>query len=211
MPESPHAMQFDDYEQQHKAASLGMWGFLATEVLFFGGLFTGYTVYRVTYPAAFAEGSRHLYMWIGATNTAVLLISSFFVALAIHAATSGERKAIVRYLILTVLLGVTFLGFKTLEYYLDYRARVIPHFNFNAAEYTQPKHAELFFIFYFIMTALHAIHVTVGVCVLIVMAVLAARGHFTPDRHNGLEMAGLYWHFVDIVWIFLLPLLYLIS
>ncbi len=211
MPEPTHAFQFDDADQQREAAGLGMWTFLITEVLFFGGLFTGYTVYRVSYPYAFAEASHHLFEWIGVTNTAVLLISSMLVALAVGAARRGDRRRLVLFLVGAALLGCAFLGLKSLEYFLDFREGIVPGPLFDGAPFADPPHSELFFVFYFFMTGLHAIHVTIGIGVLTGVAVLGWRGRYTGGNSNGVEVAGLYWHFVDIVWIFLLPLLYLIK
>jgi cytochrome c oxidase subunit III len=211
MSEARHAFQFDDLPQQREAAGLGMWTFLITEVLFFGGLFTGYTVYRITYPRAFAAASNHLFMWIGAVNTAVLLISSLTMALAVHAAEHRRRRALVGFIVATIALGCLFLSFKGVEYTLDIREHLVPGSHFAASAFADPRHAQLFYVFYFFMTGLHAIHVTAGLGVLVVLAVLAARGRFTQGNPNAVEMVGLYWHFVDIVWIFLLPLLYLIT
>ena len=203
------AEQFDDLEQQHHAAELGMWVFLATEVLFFGGLFTGYTVYRIAYPEAFFEASHHLYMWIGAVNTGVLLISSLTMALAVHAATEGARRTTLAWLAATAALGLAFLAIKAVEYRLDYLDGLVPGAAFT---YTgpYPEHVELFMTLYFVMTGLHALHMVIGVACLAVLALTVTRMK-TPDRlATPIEMTGLYWHFVDIVWIFLFPLLYLL-
>ena len=207
-----HAFQFDDAEQQREAAGLGMWTFIITEVLFFGGLFTGYTIYRLLYPVAFAEASNHLFRWIGAGNTAVLLTSSLTMALAAQAAERGARRRVAGFLLVTVLLGCIFLGLKGLEYTLDVREGLVPGAGFAAGEFADPAHSQLFYLFYWIMTGLHALHVTIGIGVLAVLAVMARRGRFgAGDNPNAVEMAGLYWHFVDVVWLFLLPLLYLIT
>ena len=188
-----------------------MWTFLATEVLFFGALFNGYIVYRILYPRAWAEASAHLYMWIGATNTVVLLLSSLTLALAVHAAAAGERRRIPPLLLVTVLLGATFLVLKVFEYHLDFRDHLVPGPHYHAEGITDPRHSQLFMVFYFIMTGLHALHVLIGVGLLAVMFALSVRGRFTPHDHNPLEVSGLYWHFVDVVWIFLFPLLYLVK
>jgi cytochrome c oxidase subunit 3 len=211
MAEVSPAMQFEDLDQQREAAGLGMWTFLVTEVMFFGGLFVGYTVYRMAYPDAFREASHHLYMWIGAINTAVLLASSLTMALAVHAAATGRRRRLVGFLAATTALGVLFLVFKGVEYALDWHDRLIPGPAFDAAKFASPARAELFYTFYFIMTGLHAVHVTIGVGVLAMLTILARLGRFTPQNYNTVEMSGLYWHFVDIVWIFLFPLLYLMG
>ena len=208
---SPLAHQFEDLEQQHEAASLGMWIFLATEVMFFGGLFAGYTIYRNLYPPGFEAGSHMLNVTIGAINTAVLICSSLTMALAVRAAQMGKRNALVTFLILTTALGLAFVLIKlTLEWRHDYLEGLAPGLNFTFAG-PDAKSLELFFCFYFIMTGVHALHMMVGVGVLSVLLVQAWKGHFGPNHFNAVETAGLYWHFVDIVWIFLFPLLYLIG
>jgi len=198
---------FDDAQQQSHAVTLGMWTFLITEVMLFGGIFTGYTVYRLNYPYAFAQGSEHLKMWLGTANTAVLLGSSLTMALAVRAAAAGRDRLTARFLALTVVLGLGFLGIKGTEWALEFREHLFPGPGFHAGTFADPMHSEMFFVFYFVMTALHALHMTVGLCVLVTFAVLARRGRAT---HDAVEVAGLYWHFVDVVWIFLFPLLYLI-
>jgi cytochrome c oxidase subunit III len=205
------AHQFEDLDQQHEAASLGMWIFLATEVMFFGGLFAGYAIYRNLYLPGFSAGSHMLNVTIGAINTAVLICSSLTMALAVRAAQLGKRNSLVAFLILTILLGLAFVIFKlTLEWRHDYLEGFAPGLNFTFAG-PNAKSVELFFCFYFAMTGVHALHMVLGVGVLAVLLLLAWRGHFGPDRFNAVEAAGLYWHFVDIIWIFLFPLLYLIG
>jgi cytochrome c oxidase subunit 3 len=205
------AHQFEDLEQQHEAASLGMWIFLATEVMFFGGIFAGYTIYRNLYLPGFEAGSHMLNVTIGAVNTAVLICSSLTMALAVRAAQMGKRNALVTFLILTIALGLAFVIIKlTLEWRHDYLEGFAPGLNFTFAG-ANAKSVELFFCFYFIMTGVHALHMVVGVGVLGVLLIQAWKGHFGPDHFNAVEGAGLYWHFVDIVWIFLFPLLYLIG
>lgn len=205
------AEQFDDREQQHEAASFGMWIFLATEVMFFGGLFASYTIFRNSYYSAFAAGSHHLVVKFGATNTAVLILSSLTMALAVHAAQTGKRRALVGFLVATLVLGLTFLGIKWFfEWTPDYQEGWAPGLNWTVAG-AESGHIELFMFFYFMMTGVHALHMIVGIGMLTVLIALASRGHFPPERPNAVEMAGLYWHFVDIIWIFLFPLLYLIG
>jgi cytochrome c oxidase subunit 3 len=204
------AHQFDDYEQQQEAATMGMWLFLATEILFFGGLFLGYTVYRGMYPAAYGEASRHLDIVLGTINTAVLLCSSLTMAMAIHEAQLGNRRMIILFLIITMILGATFLGIKFYEYYQKYVEHLIPGAGF-VWEGPDSTHASLFFIFYFVMTGMHALHMIIGLGVMTVMVVLSARGKFNSIYYSPLELGGLYWHFVDIVWVFLFPLLYLVE
>jgi cytochrome c oxidase subunit 3 len=204
------AHHFDDLEQQHAAASLGMWIFLITEIMFFGGLFVGYTVYRWQYPLAFANASHHVDLWLGALNTAVLLASSLTMALAVYYAQSGKRRAVVVFLILTMLLGSVFLGVKAVEYHHKYVDRLIPGPAFSM-EGSLTRESQLFFVFYFVMTGMHALHMVVGIGLLATIAVMAGRGRFTREHYAPVEISGLYWHFVDIVWIFLFPLLYLID
>jgi cytochrome c oxidase subunit 3 len=210
------AHQFDDLAQQHEASTLGMWAFLATEVMFFGGALTGYAVYRASYPDAFGAASR-LEMWhVGAFNTAVLLVSSLTMALAVHAAQVGERKMIVKWLMATIFFGAVFLGVKAFEYNHLFHEHLVPGPDFGKGTHfwpDDPHHgpAQIFYSFYFAMTGLHALHMVIGIGVILFVAWQAWRGRFSPEYHNPVEMTGLYWHFVDIVWIFLYPLLYLID
>jgi cytochrome c oxidase subunit III len=221
------AHHFDDSDQQFEAASLGMWVFLATEVLFFGGLFAGYSLYRYWYPAEFELGSHQLDFWLGTTNTAVLLTSSLTMALAVHAAQTNDRSGLVRFLTATIVLGSVFLGIKSYEYYHKFEERLVPGRSFSLSEAhvhqtnvgprgdaTEtniiPRHVELFFSFYFAMTGVHAAHMVIGIAVLFVLLAAARRGVFTSEYFTPVENTGLYWHFVDIVWVFLFPLLYLI-
>jgi cytochrome c oxidase subunit 3 len=217
---SPHlAHHFETPAQQRSSATLGMWTFLATEVMFFGGLFAGFAVYRFTSPEAFALASRQLNVVLGSLNTAVLLTSSLTVALAVHAGQTGDRRSQVRYLLLTILFGLAFLAIKGYEYSEEYEKHLVPGLNFSTAALRLPtdapslvaRRSELFFVFYFFMTGLHAFHMIIGIAVFAVITALAARGRFTPEYHTPLEISGLYWHFVDIVWVFLYPLLYLID
>jgi len=204
------AHHFENLDQQREAATLGMWVFLATEVLFFGALFTTYAIYRAWYPDAFAAASHELHLWLGTINTAVLITSSLTMALAVHAAQTGERRRLLAFLALTMLLGVAFLGIKGYEYYSGFTERHLPGplFQFEAEHF---QHAQIFFSLYFIMTGLHAVHMIVGLAVMAVMFWLSWRGTISPEYYNPIEISGLYWHFVDIVWIFLFPLLYLIG
>lgn len=200
--------QFDSAEQQREASRLGMWAFLATEIMFFGGLFVGYIVYRHAYPSGFAAGSRHANILYGTLNTAILLTSSLTMALAVQAAEQGRAKSTTRNICWTVLLAVCFLGVKALEYSEDFREHLVPGPSFYKPD---AQGQELFFYFYWAMTGLHALHVLIGIGVLSVMAWLAARSRFNAAYYTPVEVAGLYWHFVDIVWIYLYPLLYLLG
>jgi cytochrome c oxidase subunit 3 len=200
--------QFEDAEQQYEASNLGMWTFLSTEILFFGGLFLGYITYRHAYPQAFAEASRHTDVLFGTLNTAILLTSSLTMALAVSAAQDGNRKSIVRCLLLTLLFAFGFLVVKAFEYHKDFVEHLVPGPHFEKA---LPPHADLFFWLYWAMTGLHAIHVIAGIVVLSVITLLAKQGKFSARYNTPVEIAGLYWHFVDLIWIFLYPLLYLID
>lgn len=282
------AHQFDDLEQQLEASTLGMWVFLGTEVLFFGGLFAGYTAYRYKFAAAFAEGSQHLDVVLGTFNTGVLLLSSLTMALSVNSVQTGKRKAMLRFLAATMVLGTVFLGIKFVEYRHKFVEHLVPGARFSlvhlhesgAAEATGrvgtiaefgPDHVaierdgklhvfsiaedlqvtldgrparfgdlavgqaarvvpaeegdgavansiransprvELFFSFYFAMTGFHALHMIIGVVAVGIVALMARQGRFSPEYYTPVEMTGLYWHFVDIVWVFLFPLLYLID
>jgi cytochrome c oxidase subunit 3 len=206
---------FDSLEQQKESSTLGMWIFLVTEIMFFGGLFLAYVVYRHAFPAVFAASSHHLDVPLGGINTAVLICSSLTMALAIWAAQINRPKLITLFLLLTIVLGLVFLGVKTTEYMDKFHHHLVPGPHFAP---TDPhlqgiagQQAQIFFALYFIMTGLHALHMIIGIGLLSVLAVLAWRGRFDAAYHNPLECTGLYWHFVDIVWIFLFPLLYLLG
>ena len=211
--------QYRDLEQQHETATLGMWIFLTTEVMFFGALFLGLAVYRHMYQEAFEKASGKLNWMIGGTNTVVLLISSLFMVLAVHYARLGRRRALLWCLALTALLGFTFLGLKAVEYYIDYRENLIPGWKFDEAEWVQKEglaredvpHVKLFLLFYWIMTGIHALHMMIGIAAVLAMWELARRGHFSPEYYSPVDVTALYWHFVDTVWIFLLPMLYLLG
>ncbi len=209
------AHQFEDMDQQREAGSLGMWVFLVTEIMFFGGLFATYIVYRSLYLPSFEIGSRLLNVKFGAANTAVLIGSSLTMALAIHAAQAGKKKSEqVMYLVLTMILGALFLFLKfNFEWRADYAEHLIPGFGFTIRPEwgAAGSHVPMFFCFYFFMTGLHALHMIIGFGILSVLTVMASRGRFNSEYYAPLEVSGLYWHFVDIVWIFLFPLLYLIG
>jgi cytochrome c oxidase subunit III len=222
------AHQFNDADQQRETAALGMWVFLATEVLFFGAIFVAYGVYRLKYEEAFRQGSMDLKWYLGGFNTAVLLGSSFFMALAVHASQHGHTSSL-------------FVGIKGLEYYLEYQEGLLPgpisFHNVKPPEEEEngfvrafsrfeqwiapvapardkakvrPTEERLFMTFYFIMTGIHATHMLIGIGVMLTLIYLAKRGTFSAAYHNPVEMSGLYWHFVDTVWVFLFPILYLL-
>jgi cytochrome c oxidase subunit 3 len=199
------AHHFESLEQQRDIGALGMWLFLGSEILFFGGIFTAYAVLRSRNPSGFAAGSRELSAWLGAVNTAVLLTSSLTMALAVWAAQTGKRQALQGFLALTLFFGTAFLGIKMYEWHHEYVEHLVPGEAFG-----HDRSMELFFVFYFSITGLHALHMIVGLAVLGVQLVLALRGPFGVADYMPIELAGLYWHFVDIVWIFVFPLLYLL-
>jgi cytochrome c oxidase subunit 3 len=220
---------FDTLEQQKEASTLGMWLFLVTEIMFFGALFTTYIIYRGMYPAEFMAASSTLSWKLGALNTSVLILSSLTMALAIWAAQMNRRKQVVAFLAATMLLGTTFLVVKYFEYREKFEHHHVPGAEFvwsegQHAEGLQgpqseapplqnefAKHVQIFFSLYFIMTGLHAVHMICGIGVLAFLLRPAWKGRYNSAYHNPLECTGLYWHFVDIVWIFLFPLLYLLG
>ncbi len=208
------AHHFSSLEEQKESSSLGMWLFVAQEIMFFGGLFLVYTVYRALFHEAFAAASHHLDVKLGAFNTAVLIGSSLTMALAVHAAAVGRRRQLVVYLLLTVLLGSVFLGVKVVEYSDKFHHHLVPGPTFNAEalglEGPRARQAQIYYSLYFGMTGLHALHMIAGIPILLGLAAKALRGAYGPEYHTPVELVGLYWHFVDIVWIFLFPFLYLI-
>jgi len=214
VPQAPLSLahQFDDLVQQREADDLGMWLFLCTEIMFFGGLFLAYTIYRSRDEAAFAAASHELDLFWGTVNTAVLLTSSLTIALAHHAAESSRRSQLVALLAATLVLGSVFLGIKGLEYHHKYVHGLMPLLGLPF-EWQGPSrgHAELFFDLYFLMTGIHALHMLIGLGILLVLLIQASRGRLLGDFSAPVRVTGLYWHFVDIVWVFLFPLLYLIG
>ncbi|MEY4634448.1 MAG: Cytochrome c oxidase subunit 3 [Acidobacteriota bacterium] len=229
---------FETMGQQKEAAVVGMWVFLLTEILFFGGLFAAYMVYRIWYFDAFAEASRSLSLFWGGLNTAVLIGSSLTMAMAVRGAQTNKRTATVNWLILTMILGGVFLGVKVIEYADKFEHHHVPGYNFQWAEAHEapaagdaaapaadaPPHRDLtlspeqlqlttqiYFSLYFTMTGLHALHMIIGIGIMLVITWMAYHGRFDEHYYTPVEMAGLYWHFVDIVWIFLFPLLYLVE
>jgi len=216
-PELLH--HFADEEQQRNASSLGMWLFLGTEIMFFGGMFLAYLVYRLNYYNEFAAASRSLNFWMGTINTLVLICSSLTVVLAVRAAQMGKRKLLISMLVVTLVFGLTFLAVKGFEWKEKFEEHHIPGSSFSAADlirnypqlHVQPQHAQVYFSLYFAMTGLHALHMLIGVGIFVWLIYKAWKGDFSPKYYTPVEIAGLYWHFVDVVWIYLFPLLYLID
>jgi cytochrome c oxidase subunit 3 len=206
------AHQFETAAQQQEAGRLGMWVFLVTEILFFGGMFTAYIVYRMLHYESFVTGSHLLEVKFGATNTYVLICSSLTMALAIRCAQTGKKKSqIIFWLILTMIFGALFLGLKLrFEWYRDYMEGIIPGVSWAYSGAHAPG-VKMFMCFYFFMTGLHALHMVVGLGILTTLVIMTMRNRFSPQYYAPLEISGLYWHFVDIVWIFLFALLYLIG
>ncbi len=223
---------FENMEQQREAGTLGMWVFLVTEIMFFGGMFLAYTLYRSTFPAAFASASNHLDIKLGAFNTGVLILSSFTMAMAVYFTQVGNRRPQILCLVATLLLGLTFLGVKAVEYHDKYTDHLIPGslipgnpFNPAVGHEGEPfdehklhllpgatvKHVEMFYWIYFAMTGMHALHMVIGAGLLSFLLYFSIKGRYDPEYHSPVEVIGLYWHFVDIVWIFLFPLLYLLG
>ena len=212
MPEtsSSIAHQFGDAQQQSVASTLGMWVFLITEVMFFGGLFAGFFVYVVAYTPAFAQGSKHLDLALGSINTVVLIGSSATMAFAVRNAQLGRRTQLLLFLVLTMALGLLFLGIKAVEYTHKFHERLVPGPLFRV-ENPVSQHVQLFFSFYFAMTGMHALHMVVGIGILLYLFIQASRGRYSTSYFTPVEVSGLYWHFVDVVWIFLFPTLYLVA
>ncbi len=202
---------FQTMQQQQEAATLGMWIFLVTEVMFFGGLLMAYMLYRVWYPEAWSEGSEQLSIALGGTNTVVLIASSLTMALAVRAAQTGRQaKVIVGWLGITMAFGLTFLVIKFFEYKEKFELGHVPGPNFHE-EGPHAAQLQIFYSLYFALTGLHALHMIIGFVLLSVIAWMASKGRFSAEWYTPVEMSGLYWHFVDIVWIFLFPLLYLVD
>lgn len=209
LPAGVVAHHFSSLERQNEAMRLGMWLFLATEILLFAGLFTGYAIYRFQFPLAFAECSRHLNIGLGTLNTVVLITSSFTVALGIFFARSDRPRAAAVCVALTLLFALGFLGIKAIEYAEHFREHALPGKYYDFAEVKVPG-AAMFYTMYFLMTGLHGVHVVAGMSVLSWLLVRTLQGRYSSRYYTGLELGGLYWHLVDLVWIFLYPLLYLI-
>lgn len=218
--EHARAHQFDSPQQQYSASNLGMWIFLATEVMTFGGFFLAYIVYRTLNPEIFQYASMHQSAIWGSINTTALILSSLTMALAVHASQLGHRRQVTIFLGLTVALAFVFLGIKSIEYTEHYSEHLFPGPGFHmeqvdeslpALNGAQQGRAQLFFLLYWMMTGLHGFHVIVGIGLMAVLMIRNQRKVYTTGYFTPVEMTGLYWHFVDLVWIFLFPLLYLLG
>lgn len=216
---------FEDIEQQRGAERLGMWMFLATEILFFGGVFLAYTVYRLWYPKDFAAISSQLNVLVAGINTFILLTSSLTMTLAIRATQLGNKSSMKFYLLVTALLGIAFMCFKAYEYNQDYHEKLLPwkkdfgtevlhghdkpQLQVWEEEGVAPHRVRLFMTFYFSMTGIHGLHLIIGIAAVLYLFVRSVRGTLTPDKYVAVEVTSLYWHLVDAIWLFLMPLLYL--
>ena len=201
---------FATFEQQFDAAKIGMWLFLATEILMFGGLFVGFALQQSAHPAAFLEAHHHLDKRLGALNTVVLLFSSFTMVMAVHAAATNKQKALFRYLLITLLCAGTFMVVKFFEYEHKIHDGLLPGQFYSHRGDTVPNQF-IFFSFYFMMTGLHGIHVLVGMAVITWLMIKSRTGVFNSTYYTPVEMVALYWHLVDLIWIYLFPLLYLVT
>ncbi|MFN7933751.1 MAG: cytochrome c oxidase subunit 3 family protein [Bryobacteraceae bacterium] len=208
-PDEHVAHHFENAQQQYESGNLGMWLFLITEVMFFGGMFAAYGIYRIWYPEAFVLASKATNVPLGAANTIVLIVSSVTMALAVQSAQLGKNKRLVWMIILTMIFGSIFLGVKAVEYHEKWLHHHIPGPNF-VWEGEGGREVQILYCLYFAMTGMHAVHMVVGLGIMLWLLITSIKGHYGPKYYNPVEISGLYWHFVDIVWIFLFPLLYLI-
>lgn len=218
-----HAHHFDSLEHQHEAGKLGVWLFLATEILMFGGLFVGYIIYHGLYPDLFAAGASQLSWKLGALNTVVLITSSYTMAAGVHHAQKGDMDKLIRNLIITIACGLMFMVVKYFEYSAKISHGMLPggHLDIEAIRQWSPAVADLFaqfgvqmgvyFSFYFCMTGLHGSHVLVGMGLMVWLIIRAKRGDFSSENYTAVEGVGLFWHLVDLIWIYLFPLLYLVG
>jgi cytochrome c oxidase subunit 3 len=218
---------FDNLEQQHSAERLGMWMFLATEVLFFSGLFVAYTAYRNWFPREFELASSHLIVWVAAVNTFLLITSSLTMTFAIRCAQLGDRRGLIRNLLITAALGTGFMGFKAYEYATDIHEKLVPGTMFkdshlakeidekNAGKtvgdpgYLDPGRVQLFLLFYYIMTGIHGLHLVIGIGCVLWLVQQAYALKIPRENYSTVEVVSLYWHLVDMIWLFLMPLIYL--
>jgi cytochrome c oxidase subunit 3 len=222
---------FESVEQQADTTNFAMWIFLVTEVMFFGGMFTAYLIYRNWYYPAFVAASHQLDVRWGTLNTLVLIVSSFTMAMGVWCAETRRKSGLVLCLILTLILGLSFLGIKTIEYSEKIEKHHVPGFHYSLSSFTDPqsdplvyaeyhdkalpldmaRHTEVYFSLYFALTGMHALHMIIGIAILVFMIFRAQAGAYTSGHVTFVENFGLYWHFVDLIWIYLFALLYLIS
>jgi cytochrome c oxidase subunit 3 len=222
---------FETMGQQNDATNFAMWLFLLTEIMFFGGLFTAYLIYRNWYYPAFVEASHQLQIGWGTANTAVLITSSFTMAMGVWSAEMRRKGTLVLCLVLTFILGLVFLGIKSIEYSEKWEKHHVPGFHYSVQSFVNPasdpevykeyhdkplamdmaSKTEMYFFLYFAMTGMHALHMIIGISILGYMIFRAQAGAYTTGHVTFVENFGLYWHFVDIIWIYLFPLLYLVS
>ena len=201
---------FTTMKQQFEASKLGMWLFLVTEVLLFGGLFVGYGIMHSKHPEAFVAAHHHLDWRLGALNTIVLLLSSFTMVMGVWAAQTGQKKKLITFLLITVMLAMVFMGVKYVEYSHKFHEGLLPGKYYSHQGDTVPGQF-MFFSFYFMMTGLHGIHVLLGVAAILWIVYRASRNQFSAEYYGPVDIVGLYWHLVDLIWIYLFPLMYLIS
>jgi cytochrome c oxidase subunit 3 len=221
-----HRHHFETEEQQREAGSFGMWLFLLTEIMFFGGMFFAYLLLRNWYYDAFVAASNQLSIPLGGTNTAILITSGFCMAIAVWAAEVRKKNVLVLFLILTSLFGLAFIGIKGVEWHEEWVRHHVPGASYDVSQFVNPsafglnekplspdmaQKTELFFFLYFAMTGMHAVHMIIGLGLLVWLLLRARRGEFSAGYVAPIENFGLYWHFVDIVWLYLFPLLYLIN
>ena len=203
-------MQFDDARQQFDAAKLGMWAFLATEILLFGGLFCVYFFYRAQYAPGFVAASRHTDVALGTVETIVLITSSLTMALAIRAVRMNRTRAVSMLLISTIVLGGIFIAIHAREYVTEFHEHLFPGQEFDAG-LASVAGTQLFFLLYYATTSLHGLHVCIGIGTLTILQIQHAHRRFDTAYYTPLELGGLYWHLIDIVWIFVFPLFYLVQ
>jgi cytochrome c oxidase subunit III len=206
-----HQHHFATKEQQFETSKLGMWLFLTTEILLFGGLFVGYGLSQAKYPEAFVAAHHHLQRSLGALNTVVLLISSFTMVMAVWSAQHSKKKALITFLVLTLVCAGIFLGVKYFEYSHKFHDGLLPGRFFDVKEHPMPPNQHVFFSFYFTRTGLHGIHILGGMGAMVWLLIRAVKGHFNANYYTPVDLVGLYWHLVDLIWIYLFPLLYLIQ
>jgi cytochrome c oxidase subunit III len=205
MPDPALGIQYSTPAQHRDAQTLGMWAFLATEVLFFGSLVAAYLNYRIWFGSELIAAARHTKVVLGTVNTAILLTSSGCMAMAVMTREAGGRRAPVLWLLATAALGAAFVVVKGFEYYLEYREHLVPALDFDLSRYGGT--GEIFFVWYFCATGLHALHLLIGISMVLWLALKIGRNRL--ESGSATRLIGLYWHFVDVVWIFLFPLIYL--